>query len=266
MGKVSAEFSIDTKNEAVKSACSDLLKCSQRQMRHKLKKEYFDDVPANHVTAEAPLKGMTNDQWKALVEMWSSPKHKERCLKAKESREKVKYPQKTGSQCYIAQTYVVKQKYRDEPPTAIDLFRELHRSSRTGLSEPTKEVLDQMQAIMAEPTDEGQAPKTATEAVAEVLSSTRFLQNVGLETSAPKKSGTDARVQELEAQVQAEGQESEALRSQIQYQQNQLEALTTKIEESEAADQKRQEELCSLKKEIDETNSLLRRLLCSNKA
>ncbi|CAN6171646.1 unnamed protein product, partial [Urochloa humidicola] len=76
MGKVSAKFSIDTKNEAVKSACSDLLKCSQRQMRHKLKKEYFDDVPANHVTAEAPLKGMTNDQWKALVEMWSSPKHK----------------------------------------------------------------------------------------------------------------------------------------------------------------------------------------------
>ncbi|CAN6170358.1 unnamed protein product [Urochloa humidicola] len=114
-----------------------------------------------------------------------------------------------------------------------------------------------MEAIVAEPTDEGQAPKTATEAVSEVLSSTRFLQNVGLETSAPKKNATGARVQELEAQVQAERLESEALRSQIEYQQNQLEALTSKIEETEAADHRRQEELSSLRKEIDETNSLL---------
>ncbi|CAN6310363.1 unnamed protein product [Urochloa humidicola] len=140
MGKVFAKFSMDTKNEVVKGACSNLLKCHQRQMRHKLEKEYFDDVPANHLTTEAPMKGMTNDQWKALVEMWSSPKHKERCLKAKVIREKVKYPLKTGSQCYIAQTYLVKQKYKDESPTAIDHFRELHCSSRAGLSEPIKEA------------------------------------------------------------------------------------------------------------------------------
>jgi len=84
---------------------------------------------------------MTDEQWKALVEMWSSPKHKEKCLKAKVSRGKIKYPHKTGSRCYIAQTYVVKDKYKEVPPTAIDLFRDLHCSSKTGLSEPVKEAI-----------------------------------------------------------------------------------------------------------------------------
>jgi hypothetical protein len=37
-----------------------------------------------------------------------------------------------------------------------------------------------MEAIMAEPTEEGQAQKTAIEAVAQVLPSTKFLQNAGL--------------------------------------------------------------------------------------
>ncbi|CAN6234687.1 unnamed protein product [Urochloa humidicola] len=47
MGKVSAKFSMDTNDTAVKKACADLLKVGQRQARHKLKKIFFDDVPAN---------------------------------------------------------------------------------------------------------------------------------------------------------------------------------------------------------------------------
>jgi len=73
---------------------------------------------------------MTEDQWKALVQMWSDPKHKKQ------------------------------NKYKNEPPNAIDLFKELHCSSKTGFTEPVKEVIAQMEAIMAEPTQEGQAPKT----------------------------------------------------------------------------------------------------------
>ncbi|RCV38051.1 hypothetical protein SETIT_8G111000v2 [Setaria italica] len=38
--------------------------------------DYFDGVPANTVRTTSPLKSMTDEQWKALVEMWSSPKHK----------------------------------------------------------------------------------------------------------------------------------------------------------------------------------------------
>ncbi|CAN6166218.1 unnamed protein product [Urochloa humidicola] len=268
MGKVSAKFSMDTNDTAVKSACIDLLKGGQRQMRHKLKKEYFDGVPANQVRTTAPVNGMTDNQWKELVEMWSSPKHKEKCLKAKASRENVKYPHKTGSRCYIAQTYVVmKDKYKDAPPTAIDLFRDLHCGSKTGLSEPAKEAIERMEAIVAEPTEEGEEPKTAVDAVLEVLPSSKFLQNVGLETSAPKKNATTAvhaRVHELEAEVEAERQKSATLTSQIEYQQNQLEVLTSKIEETEVTKQKQQEEIDILKKQGEETNSLLRRLLRLN--
>ncbi|CAN6289597.1 unnamed protein product [Urochloa humidicola] len=267
LGKVSVKFSMDPNQKAVQIACSDLLKGDKRQMRHRLKKTYFDDVPANQVRTTSPLKGMTDDQWKAPVEMWSSPKHKEKCIKAKVCREKVKYLHKTGSRCYIAQTYVKqKDKYKDVSPTAIDLFSDLHCSSKTGISEPVKEAIEQMKAIVAEPTQEGQDPKTATEAVAQVLPRSKFLQNVGLEAPAPKKSATTAvraRVQELEAEVQAERQGSAALRFQIEY--NQLEALMSKYEETEAANQKQQQELETLKKQGEETNSLLRRLLSLNK-
>ncbi|CAL4977111.1 unnamed protein product [Urochloa decumbens] len=239
VGKVSVKFSMDPNQKAVQIACSDLLRGGQRQMRHRLKKTYFDDVPANQVRTTSPLKGMTDDQWKALVEMWSSPKHKKQ-----------------------------KDKYKDAPPTAIDLFNELHCSSKTGLSEPVKEDIEQMKAIIAEPTEDGQDPKTATEAVLEILPKSKFLRNVGLEAPAPKKSATTAvhaRVQELKAEVQAERQGSAALRCQIEYQQNQLEALTSKFEGTEAANQKQQGELETLKKQAEETNSLLRRLLSLNK-
>ncbi|CAL5028948.1 unnamed protein product [Urochloa decumbens] len=125
-----------------------------------------------------------------------------------------------------------------------------------------------MRAIVAEPTEEGQDPKSAIDVVAEVLPKSKFLRNVGLEGVAPKKSATtaiQARVQELEAEVQAERQGAEALRCQIEYQQNRLEALASKFEESEAANKKQQEELESLKKQGEETNSILRRLLNLNK-
>nr|XP_034590461.1 uncharacterized protein LOC117852463 [Setaria viridis] len=199
---------MDPNHKTVQYACSDLLKCGQRQMRHKLKKDYFDGVPANKVRTTSPLKSMTDEQWKALVEMRSSPKHREKCLKAKVNRGKVKYAHKIGSRCYIVRTHVVKQdKYKDAPPTAIDLFKEFHCSRKTGLNEPVKEAIEHMKAIMAELVEEGQAQKSATEAVAQVLPSTKFLQNAGFETAAPKRSVTSAvgaRVQELEAEVHAE--------------------------------------------------------------
>jgi hypothetical protein len=54
----------------------DMLKTSQPQMRYRLKKEYFNNVPANQVRTTSPLPSMTDDQWKILVEKWSTPKHK----------------------------------------------------------------------------------------------------------------------------------------------------------------------------------------------
>ncbi|KAF8664818.1 hypothetical protein HU200_054544 [Digitaria exilis] len=243
MDKIAATFSIDINNQAVKYACIDLLKCRQRNMRHKLKKAFFDGIPANQVTTTSPVNTMTDDQWQALVDMWSNPKHKEKCVKAKQSRGNVQFGQKTGSRSFIAHAHVKAQ----------------------------------MEAIVAEPAEEGQAQKTPLEAVAHVLpSSSSFLQNVGLAQAGPKRSAKSsaaaARVQELEAEVEAEKKGSAVLRDKVDSQQDELEALKKKSEESEEARQKQAEEIENLKKQAEEskkqpeeTNALLRRLLSLNR-
>jgi hypothetical protein len=45
-------------------------------MRYRLKKKYFDGVPANQVRTTSPLKHMSDEEWRQLVDMWSSPEHK----------------------------------------------------------------------------------------------------------------------------------------------------------------------------------------------
>ena len=87
-----------------------------------------------------------------------------------------------------------------------------------------------MEALVAEPGVEGKESKTPTEAVAQVLASSKFLQNVGL-VPATKKScngGDPTRVAELKAKLESEKQNSLAVRAQ-------LDALKKKVEESEEA-------------------------------
>ena len=122
-----------------------------------------------------------------------------------------------------------------------------------------------MDTMMAKPTPEGEQPKTPAEVVAHVLPSSKFLRNVGLETTVPKRSATAAaRVQELEAEVAAEKQGAAALRDQLHGQQDELEVLK-KVEESEEARKKQAEQIENLKKQGEETNALLRRLFTLNK-
>ncbi|CAN6203692.1 unnamed protein product [Urochloa humidicola] len=132
-----------------------------------------------------------------------------------------------------------------------------------------------MEAIVAEPAEEGQVQKTLIEAVAEVLPSSSFLQSVGLLQAALKRSARSAaaeRVKELEAEVEAEKQGSAVLRDKVDSQQDELEILKRKVEESEAAREKQSEEIENLKKQAeenkkqaDETNALLRRLFSFSK-
>ncbi|TVU18731.1 hypothetical protein EJB05_34843, partial [Eragrostis curvula] len=216
MGKVAAQFTIDIEDKAVKNACTDLLKGGQRQLRYQLKKTYFDGVPANEVPTTTPVTRMTDDQWKALVEMWSSSKHKEKCVANKKNREKVQFHQSTGN----------RMKYKDVEPNAIDMFEECHNSTKTGMSEAVKA---QMKAIVDEPAPEGKEPKTPAEAVAQ--------------TAVPKRS-SKARVHELEAQVEAEKQCSAELREKL--------ALDKKVMESEAAREKEREEMAQARKKEQE--------------
>ncbi|XP_066336071.1 uncharacterized protein [Miscanthus floridulus] len=264
MGKISNQLAIDTDSKPVKEACADLLRTGTRQMRYNLKKLYFNGVPADKVRTTSPLKSMTDDQWRELVEMWSSPKHKDKCAKNALNREKVRFHQMTGSRCYIATTHALKQeKYKDEPPSAIDLFKALHCSSKTGFNESTKEAIAEMESIAAAPVEDGQVVKTPAEVVAQVLPKSKFLQNIGLQLAAPKRSSkaiNDARVIELEAEVAAGKQDKEELK-------DEMETLKKKVEESKNERRRLLEETeqlkkaqDELKKAQDETNAFFRRM------
>ncbi|KAL5668417.1 hypothetical protein ACJX0J_020638, partial [Zea mays] len=154
---IHGQFAIDTKNKDVKYACADLMRCNQRQMRYKLKKAYFNGVAADKVRTTSPLSTMTDEQWMQLVNMWSTPKNKDKCVDNKVIRGK-----------------------------------------------------DTIEALVAEPGVEGKESKTPTEAVAQVLSSSKFLHNIGL-VPATKKScngGDPTRATELEAEHESEKQNS----------------------------------------------------------
>ncbi|XP_066353498.1 uncharacterized protein [Miscanthus floridulus] len=210
-------------------------------MRYLLKKKYFNGIPANQVRTTSPLGTMTDEQWRALVYMWSTPKHKEKCLKAKDTRGLVKYQQKIGSRSYIAQCYVTKSKFKDDPPTAIDYFKATHCSSKTGYSEDAQKAIAEMEAITAQAPQEGQVAKTLIQAIAQVLPTSKFLQNIGIESAAMKRSAKAAevakRVQELESELVTEKDVAAEVRVQMDDLKNQVEEerdARKKVEEETA--------------------------------
>ena len=69
-------FQLDTNSVIVQGACIDMLQKVSKNRRHHLKKNLFDNVPANEVSVNSPVPYVTDPQWKTLVAMWSSPRHK----------------------------------------------------------------------------------------------------------------------------------------------------------------------------------------------
>ena len=67
---------MDNDSKAVEDACLDMLKGGQRQMRYRLKQKYFNGIPANQVRTTSPISSMSDEDWRKLVEKWSTPKHK----------------------------------------------------------------------------------------------------------------------------------------------------------------------------------------------
>ncbi|KAL6883383.1 hypothetical protein ACP4OV_010797 [Aristida adscensionis] len=257
LGKVGGHFTMDINNKAVTDACSDILKSGQRQMRYKLKKKFFDGVPANKVRTTSPLNTMSDEHWRDVVR----PETLDWCMKNKENREKVQLQQMTGSRCYIAHCHAVKQeKYKDVNPTALDLFKACHFSNKRGYSEPVKKAIADMEAKLAELPQDGQEPKSPSKVVSEVLPNSKFLTNMGIESAAPKRStkpAVAARVQELETELESEKQGSACLQDKVDTQQEEMDDMKKKMQVSD-------EEIAALKSS-EETNSLLRRLLSLNK-
>ncbi|CAD6248441.1 unnamed protein product [Miscanthus lutarioriparius] len=120
-----------------------------------------------------------------------------------------------------------------------------------------------MESIAAAPEEDGQVLKTPAEIVAQVLLKLKFLQNIGLQLAAPKRSSNainDARVIELETEVAAGKQDKEELK-------DEMETLKKKVEESENKRRRLLEETeqlkkaqDELKKAQDETNAFFRRM------
>ena len=67
---------MNTDLETIKTTCKDILQKNSKNRRHQIKKKYFDTVAANKVSIKSPVPDLTDGEWQALVEMWSTPRHK----------------------------------------------------------------------------------------------------------------------------------------------------------------------------------------------
>ena len=67
---------MNTDSETIKTSCKDILQKYSKKTRHQIKKNYFDTVAANKVSIKSLVPDLTDGEWQALVEMWSTPRHK----------------------------------------------------------------------------------------------------------------------------------------------------------------------------------------------
>ncbi|KAE8777705.1 hypothetical protein D1007_49516 [Hordeum vulgare] len=137
-GSDHANFEINTDSETIKYACKDVLQKNLKNRRHNIKKKYFDTVAANKVSTKSPVPDLTDGEWQALVQMWSTPRHK-------------------------------KEEHKGEELSAIDLFKATHNSKKHGFSEPVKIAILEMEKMKDAPIPEGEEPKSDAEIVEEVL-------------------------------------------------------------------------------------------------
>ena len=117
-----------------------------------------------------------------------------------------------------------------------------------------------MEAYVAQPTEEGQDPKTPIQAVAQVLPKSTFLRNVGLQSAAMKRNAKAAamneRVHELESELHAEKAGAAELRAQMGN-------LQKQVEDQNDAARKHAEETEKLRKQGSEIQGFLRSLFGS---
>ncbi|XBI11737.1 hypothetical protein VPH35_138732 [Triticum aestivum] len=132
---------MNTDSETIKTKCKDILQKNSKNRRHQIKKKYFHTIAANKVSIKSPVPDLTDGQWQALVEMWSTPRQKETCVSNKMNREKVIYNQRTGSRHYTAHIFATKEERKGEELPAIYLFKATHNSKKHGFSEPVKTAI-----------------------------------------------------------------------------------------------------------------------------
>ncbi|KAE8790737.1 hypothetical protein D1007_34945 [Hordeum vulgare] len=221
-----ANFEINTDSETIKYACKDVLQKSSKNRRHNIKNKYFDTVGANKVSTKSPVPDLTDGEWQAVVQMWSTPRHKETCVSNKINREKVVYQQRTGSRHYTAHIFATKEERKGEELSAIDLFKATHNSKKHGFSEPVKIAILEMEKMKDAPIPEGEEPKSDAEIVEEVLK-TEVNQSTFLRNKLERSELQDEVMQEEMAAIKLKAEEYEATRD------LELELLRKKSQEQE---------------------------------
>lgn len=242
-GRLSAKFDIKTSEAPVHNACMQMMKKAIRQQRYRLKKKYFDPFPLHLVSKTSPVKSLNDEQWNDLVELWKTPEKMNTCRRMKDNRANVKFHQTTGSRSYMVHVENLGDKYKDHDPDALDLFKECHYSKKKEGYTPAVQLaiteMENKQSTLVE----GEQPKSATKVVADVLAENtkknQFLQNVGIQAARPR-----SKVQNIEVQLEAEKRDNAELREQMA-------VLSKKVQETEQARIKEQEEMKRKQAEMD---------------
>ncbi|TVU06810.1 hypothetical protein EJB05_46845, partial [Eragrostis curvula] len=139
------------------------------------------------------------------------------------NHEKVQFNHRTGSRCYIAQLHALRDKYKDEDPTPLELFKEFHSSQKTGfISKPVQKAIDHMEAMMDNPVEEGQEPPSTESAVREVVRSNTFLRAVGISSKKRSRVSRSCQFQDLTWELYLEKVKRDELRETIEQQNLQL--------------------------------------------
>ncbi|XP_025796312.1 uncharacterized protein LOC112876422 isoform X2 [Panicum hallii] len=151
-------------------------------------------------------------------------------------------------------------KYNDEEPDALDLFKECHYSKKKKFySSNVQKAITQMENELSTPAEcEGQM--SVTKVVADVLAkNTRknlFLQNVGIQNSCPRSS-----VRNIAPQLEAEKRANTDLRSVVNTQLEQLDVLSKQMQEREELRVREQEEMKKRQAEMEADMKKLQLLL-----
>ncbi|CAN6170268.1 unnamed protein product, partial [Urochloa humidicola] len=139
----------------------------------------------------------------------------ESCQKNKANRSNVKYSHATGSCSYEVLVENLGDKYLDEEPDALDLFKETHYSKRKkGYTPAVESVITEMENQLATPREGEEQPNSVTEIVGAVLEKNtkknHFLQNVGINVARARSN-----VQNVQVELQAEKRANAELRDQV---------------------------------------------------
>ncbi|XP_044947178.1 uncharacterized protein LOC123396228 [Hordeum vulgare subsp. vulgare] len=242
IGKVSANFEMDTESSVIEYACTDILKNLLRNRRHYVKKQYFDNVEASKVSIKSPVSDITDTEWQRLVELWSTPRHKETCANNKVNRTKVKFAQKTGSRCYVAH----QEQRKGEVLSALDIFKATHNSTKHGFSEDVQvAIVTEMEEKMTAPVQEGEERKSSVSVVAEPNSTSK---------SSKSNATFNARVLDLQEQLEMSRHRSEVMREE-------MDAMKRKAAEAEAAQAERDKSYELLLKKAKENDAKYAQLM-----